>query len=326
MGGYEAAFAWAERQVDSGRVPTAVLGIATGDGVVDIRAFGSDGGRATKVDDVFPLFSVTKPLVALTAVRAVERGLITPGARLDSFVPERAGFDPAPVTLTHLLSHTSGLAEPAMDAVEGPAAHLRTAESDFAAGSMSRYSTLNFQGVRELVEAATGRTLEDELATMVAGVGVSDVTFEPVAEPHRVHNAGDFDMERFVGFHHAGAGLFGRAEDLLAIGSSLLADDGRLVTPLGLAASLTSRTDDIPRLAPYTADRGQDWGLGWNLLRRQPGMLGRDAYGHGGWAGAEFWMQPSAADGAGACAIFLTNRVDPGLILPQLLNAVASAA
>lgn len=320
MSGYGAAFDWAQRQVDSGRIPTAVLGIATRDGVVDIRAFGADDGRVAKPDDVYPFFSVTKPLVALTAVRAVERGLTTLGAPLGAFVPERAGFDPAPVTLTHLLSHTSGLAEPEMDAPEGPAAHLRTAESDFAAGTMSRYSTLNFQGVRELVEAATGRTLEDELATMLAGVGVSDITFEPDAEPHRVHNAGGFDMERFVGFHHAGAGLFGRAEDLLAIGSSLLADDGRLVTSVGLAASLTSRTDGIPRLAPYTADRGQDWGLGWNLLRRQPGMLVRDAYGHGGWAGAEFWMLP----GAGACVVLLTNRVDPQLVLPQLLNAVAS--
>lgn len=320
MSGYEAAFAWAGRQVDDGKLPTAVLGIATRDGVVDIRAFGVDGGRQTKPDDVFPLFSVTKPLVALTAVRAAERGLITLGARLDGFVPERSGEDPVPITLTHLLSHTSGLAEPEMDAPEGPAAHLRTAESDFAAGTMSRYSTLNFQGVRELVEAATGRALEDELATMLAGVGVSRVAFEPDAEPHRVHNAGGFDMERFVGFHHAGAGLFGRAEDLLAIGSSLLADDGRLVTPVGLAASLTSRTDGIPRLAPYTADRGQDWGLGWNLLRRQPGMLVRDAYGHGGWAGAEFWMLP----GAGACVVLLTNRVDPQVVLPQLLNAVAT--
>ena len=320
MSGYEAAFDWAQRQVDSGRIPTAVLGIATRDGVVDIRAFGADDGRVTKPDDLYPLFSVTKPLVALTAIRAVERGLVTLGAPLVARVPERSGLDPAAITLTHLLSHTSGIAEPEMDAVEGPAAHLRTAESDFAAGTMSRYSTLNFQGVRELVEAATGRTLEDELATMLAGVGVSDIAFEPAAEPHRVHNADGFDMERFVGFHHAGAGLFGRAEDLLAIGSSLLADDGRLVTPVGLAASLTSRTDGIPRLAPYTADRGQDWGLGWNLLRRQPGMLVRDAYGHGGWAGAEFWMLP----GAGACVVLLTNRVDPQLVLPQLLNAVAS--
>jgi hypothetical protein len=35
-------------------------------------------------------------------------------------------------------------------------------------------------------------------------------------------------------------------------------------------------------------------------------------------------MQPGAADGAGACAVLLTNRVDAGVILPQLLNAVAT--
>ena len=128
---------------------------------------------------------------------------------------------------------------------------------------------------------------------------------------------------RFASLRHPGAGLHGRAADLLAIGRSLLADDGAIVTPLALSASLEPRTVGIPKLEPYPAERGQEWGLTWNLLRQAPGMLARDVYGHAGWAGAEFWMLP----GAGACVVLLTNRVDApaaGLDVAELLNAVAS--
>ncbi len=39
------AFDWVRRNVDDGPLPTAVLGIATADGVVALDAFGVEGGR-----------------------------------------------------------------------------------------------------------------------------------------------------------------------------------------------------------------------------------------------------------------------------------------
>ena len=95
------AFDWAERQVERGMLPTAVLGIATIDGVLDIRAYGTDGARRTHADDVYPLFSVTKPLVGLVALRAVERGMLSLEAPLDRVVPEVAGTGRARVRLHH---------------------------------------------------------------------------------------------------------------------------------------------------------------------------------------------------------------------------------
>ncbi|HEX5856983.1 MAG TPA: serine hydrolase domain-containing protein [Microbacterium sp.] len=319
------AFDWAARQVERGVLPTAVLGIATVDGIVDIRAYGADGSRRTRPDDVYPLFSVTKPLVGLVALRAVERGMLSLEAPLDRVVPELRDVGRARVRLHHLLTHTSGLSEPPLDA-QGPlSAVLRRAGSDFAAGSATRYSSLAFEGVRLLVEDATGTSLDDGLRQALAAVPASGIGFDPVAEPHRVHGGGDFDPQRFASLRHPGAGLYGRAVDLLEIGRSLLADDGAIVTSLALAASLEPRTVGLPKLEPYPAERGQEWGLAWNLLRRAPGMLARDVYGHAGWAGAEFWMLP----GAGSCVVLLTNRVDApaaGLDVAELLNAVSSGA
>ena len=72
------AFDWVRRHVDEGPLPSAVLGVATADGVVALDAFGVEGGRPTAVDDHFPLFSVTKPIVGLAALRLIEEGRLTP--------------------------------------------------------------------------------------------------------------------------------------------------------------------------------------------------------------------------------------------------------
>ena len=76
MSRFDAAFEWARRYVDGGVIPTAVLGIATTEGIVALDAFGATDGRAARVDDHHRLFSVTKPLVGLTAARAIEPGLL----------------------------------------------------------------------------------------------------------------------------------------------------------------------------------------------------------------------------------------------------------
>jgi CubicO group peptidase (beta-lactamase class C family) len=55
---------WARKQVNFGRVPVAVLGIASSKGIEDVVAFGSDGGRQATPDDHFALFSVSKPISA----------------------------------------------------------------------------------------------------------------------------------------------------------------------------------------------------------------------------------------------------------------------
>jgi CubicO group peptidase (beta-lactamase class C family) len=125
---------------------------------------------------------------------------------------------------------------------------------------------------------------------------------------------------------HPGAGLLGRATDLLAIGSALLRNDGSLVSPVTVDAMLRPLTSGLPKLEPYVAERGQDWGFTWNVRHSAPGLLARDTFGHGGWAGTEFWVTPSR----GVCFVLLTNigggfgRL--GADADELHNAVVAAA
>jgi CubicO group peptidase (beta-lactamase class C family) len=291
----------------------------------DVAAFGSSGPRVATTDDAYPLFSITKPLVGLTALRAVERGLLALDAPLVGAIP---GFHTPAVTLTQLLSHTSGVSEPLMDDGRGTRRALVEGGQDFTPGSMSRYSTIAFEGVKALTEQATGASLDASLRSLAADAGMPGLTFDrDAANPHPVVDsaAQGLDYERFVSLRHPGAGLIATASDLLNLGSRLLRNDGSVVHPTTRAAMLRPLTAGLPKLEPYVVERGQDWGLGWNLRHSAPGLLERGVFGHGGWAGTEFWIYPELD----ICFVLLTNVASPGrlgLNADPLFNAVAALA
>ncbi len=317
---FDAAFDWARRYVDDGVIPTAVLGIATTEGVVALDAFGSTDGRTARVDDHYRLFSVTKPLVGLTAARAIERGLLTPETPLTDALPQFGADRDDVVRLRHLASHTSGISEPLLDSAAPLREELLAAGRDFRAGTISRYSTLAFEGIAALTAHATGREWDADLTAWTSSIGAGGITLDEASDPHPIVGAAEkgLDIARFAQKRSPGAGLLGRATDLLAIGTALLRGGEGIVRPATLAMTLRPLTGDIPRLDPYPAERGQDWGFTWNLPTRAPGLIDRDAYGHGGWAGAEFWVHPSA----GVAYIFLTNASTPDLDTDRLDNAI----
>lgn len=317
---FDAAFDWARRHVQAERLPSAVLGVATAEGTVALDGFG------TRTDAVYPLFSITKALVGITAARAVERGLLTPDTPLTTAVPEFGGTRDDVVRLWHLVSHTSGITEPALDTAAPLRTELLVRGRDFVAGTVSRYSTLAFEGIAALTEHATGRTWDTDTRGWAASIGADGLTLDHAGSmdvPDAA--AAGLDLQRFRATRSPGAGLLGRAEDLLRVGSELLrvhsgAADG-ILAPATLAMMRRPLTGDIPRLDPYPAERGQDWGFTFNLRTRAPGLIDRDTYGHGGWAGTEFWVHPSA----GLCWVLLTNRaIRDGVDADELDNAVVT--
>jgi CubicO group peptidase (beta-lactamase class C family) len=320
MSAYSAAFGWARRHVEAERLPTAVLGVATADGIVALDGFGAP------TDAVYPLFSITKVLTGITAARAVERGLLTLETPLASALPDFGANRDDVVRLRHLVSHTSGITEPPLDTEVPLRTELLTRGRDFAAGTASRYSTLAFEGIAALTEQATGTAWDDDTRQWAATVDADGLTLDHEGSmdiPDAA--AGGLDLDRFRATRAPGAGLLGRAENLLRIGSELLrihagGTDG-ILAPATLDMMLRPLTGDIPRLEPYPVERGQDWGFTFNLRSRAPGLIDPDTYGHGGWAGTEFWVHP----GAGLCWVLLTNRaVREGVDADQLDNAVVS--
>ncbi|WP_459249741.1 serine hydrolase domain-containing protein [Streptomyces youssoufiensis] len=112
------------RIIDNWPVPAAAAAV--------VRADGTVVGTHGPIRDRFPLASVTKPLVALAALVAVEEGAV----ELD----EPAG--PAGSTVRHLLAHTSGLAFDEHRTMAGP-------------GERRIYSNAGFEALGEHIAAAT---------------------------------------------------------------------------------------------------------------------------------------------------------------------------
>ncbi|MGX5697714.1 serine hydrolase domain-containing protein [Agromyces soli] len=318
---YDRAFEWTREHVESGTMPTAVLGIADASGILALEAFGG-----ASVDDHYPLFSVTKPLVGLTALSLVEDGRLTPTTPLAEAVPEFAALRPDEVQLRHLVSHTSGIVETPMDR-PNLRGSLLAGGRDFAAGTAARYSTIAFEGVAALIEHAARTPWRSHFASVLGRADASGLTFDRESTRHAPVDAAayDLDWDAFSQLGHPGAGAFGRAVDLLSVGQALLRDDGSLVAPITVEAMRRPLTAGLPKLEPYTADRGRDFAFAWNLYNEAPNVLTRDTYGHGGWAGTEFWITPSL----GVCFVLLTNRTDLGRFgyrSEQLHNIVAAAA
>ncbi|MCD2497931.1 MULTISPECIES: serine hydrolase [Microbacterium] len=296
--------------VTSGRLPSAVLGIADAAGVQELVAVGA------RTDDRYPLFSITKPIVAVTAARLIEQGLLSADTTLATALP---GFANKSTTLAHLASHTSGLDEPALDTAVPLRRELLTRGQIFSPGSAVQYSTLAYTGIAALIENAGGRGWEAEVDDLFASLGSPHAVSTDLADALPVADAAaaGHDMAVFAAQRNPGAGLAGRAEDLLRLGSALLriAAGGRreFLTPAALDAMRTPRTTGLPRADPGSPTADREWGLGWHVA--PAGFGDATVFGHGGWAGTEFWVHPAV----GRAWVLLTNRavregVDPATI------------
>jgi CubicO group peptidase (beta-lactamase class C family) len=115
--------------VEKGRLPGAVIAIARKGKLVYFEALGfrdKTAGIAMTKDTIFNIASMTKPMVALAALQLYERGQLLIDDPLSKYFPkfaerEIAQLDPGgdvitgklaakqPVTLRHLMMHTSGI-------------------------------------------------------------------------------------------------------------------------------------------------------------------------------------------------------------------------
>jgi CubicO group peptidase (beta-lactamase class C family) len=109
--------------VQSGKIPGAYLLIGRKNQIAFSQGFGVQGpGQTTPVTDetIFRVFSMTKPVVAVTAMTLVQEGKLDLDAPVSKYLPAFANIkvwqkdgDPVastkPMLIRHLMSHTSGI-------------------------------------------------------------------------------------------------------------------------------------------------------------------------------------------------------------------------
>ena len=131
------AVAVLEAEVEGGRIPGAVFGIARHGKLACLEAVGFRDKEARdpmSADAIFPLASMTKPIVSVAAMTLVERGKLFLGDPVSEYLPQfaeanvgvetrdsRTGvaklvFEPAstPITVQDVLRHTAGMVHPGL--------------------------------------------------------------------------------------------------------------------------------------------------------------------------------------------------------------------
>jgi len=156
--------------------------------------FDREAGTPMIENAIYRLASVTKPLIAATALAMADKGLLRLDDRvadyLPYFTPEQDDGTPAPMTIHHLLTHTAGLAyaypdDPKISTGLGPSSagfeenFSRVARQKllFAPGTGWFYSVA-IDVLGAALAAIEGGSLEDALRRHVTGpLGLSDTGF-----------------------------------------------------------------------------------------------------------------------------------------------------
>jgi CubicO group peptidase (beta-lactamase class C family) len=163
-------------------------------------------GRPVDGNTLFPVFSVSKGIIATAVHRLVERDVLRYDTGIAELWPEFGTRGKEAVTVAHVLEHSAGIPYfPAgltpddladYDRVVSLVADLEPA---WEPGTMTGYHSLTFGYlVAEVVRRATGRTVDEVVRTEVAEpLGIEDQLFI-VPPTEQAHRLADIDATDFV--------------------------------------------------------------------------------------------------------------------------------
>jgi CubicO group peptidase (beta-lactamase class C family) len=329
--------------VATGAVAGVVAVAADAHGVIYEGAHGQrdlDQGAAISPDTVFWWLSMTKAITAAACMQLVERGKLGLDQPMSRVLPELAapnvleGFTadgqpvlrPArrPITLRHLLTHTSGYtygnwstvlpryeqATGMPDIASSKTAAL-SAPLEFDPGDRWQYG-IGMDVVGRIIEAVTDQSLEvyfrehlfEPLGMTSTGFLISSAQRQRTAttyarQPDGSLKAMAFEMAQRPEFFSGGGGLFGTPRDYLAFLQMLVRDGSfrgaRILKPETVAAMRRNQIGDLAvnplkSAAPAwsnDADLFPGMAQKWGLsfdINTRPGPHGRSA-GSISWAG-----------------------------------------
>ena len=281
-------------------------------------------------DTIFDLASLTKPIVTATLImRLVEEKKVGLTDPIQTYLPE---FSQSQVTISHLLTHTSGLPAWRATYLESNAKdrivnYLSQISSDYPTGTQVVYSCLGYILLGKLLECLTGEPL-DGLAQqwIFQPLGMNWTRYNPPAawiakcaatedsnsfekrmvdyQPHdwregiivgEVHD----ENAHFLGGVSGNAGLFSTATDIAKFCQMLINGGDGILTPESINQMATVHTTGL----------NESRGIGWIIL--EDGSL----Y-HTGFTGTSIRINLQRK----MFAILLTNRVHPDASRPGIID------
>jgi CubicO group peptidase (beta-lactamase class C family) len=298
--------------IDAGAFPGAVVVIGTADTVLLAKGYGhftySTSSSIPQADStLYDLASLTK-VVATTAsaMKLVDEGLLELSAPVQRYLPGFAGDAKEHVTVRHLLEHRSGLRSflPLKERSSNPAEARRLVLTEplrWEPGSRVEYSDLNAMLLAWVIEAATGKSLDEYAREQV---------FRPLAMKQTM-----FTPSRSLTSRIAPVGLW-RGH---VIAGELHDQNAVRLGGVSGHAGLYSTGSDMARYAQMYLNKGSDrngvpWvshetvalftlrgrgnrALGWEMrdttdVANTGSLLSDSSFGHGGYTGTSIWIDP----------------------------------
>lgn len=313
----------------------AVTIVATADRVLHREATGRADlatGKPMPADALFWIASMTKPVTGAAILILQDEGKLSVGDPVAKYLPEFAALKtpsgrPANLTITQILSHTSGLGE-----ASGPAAlEARTladlvplwlaARMQFEPGAQWKYCQSGINLAGRIVEVVSGKPFDVFVRERIFDpLGMKDATFYP-DEAQRARIATAYTRNKETGalepaparaeFGRPGrpplgnAGLFCSADDYVRFCQMLLGggvrEGKRVLSATAVKALSSSVTGDLPTgffqnetFGKHGANYG--WGIGTCILKTPHAgaaeVLSPGSFGHGGAWGTQAWIDP----------------------------------
>ncbi|WP_244366920.1 serine hydrolase domain-containing protein [Micromonospora echinofusca] len=298
----------------------------------------ADKRVAMRPDSIFDLASITKVYTAILLLQQVDAGRLDLAAPVVDYLPGFTGTGKSTVTVSMLLTHSSGLPVGAKvtgyssDAERWAAVLATPLVSGAVPGTVFRYSSVGLMVAGKLVEKVTGQRLDQALKTQLTDpLGLRWTGFNPdtwlsgtdratrlVATDARtsrgllrgvVHD----DVANHLGGIAGHAGIFSTAQEVAVIGQLLL-DGGtfngrRILAESTVRRMLGNANAGLPAVDPERPNRTSDHGLG--VVLDQPWFMGRlssaATFGHTGFTGTSLLVEPRRR----LVLVLLTNRAHP---------------
>ena len=341
--------------IKSGEFPSAVYLVSERDQIIFTDALGQSVVRpysiATKLDTIYDLASLTKPLVTgMLCARRIELGELTLDSSVSHYLPEFDRTDKQMITVRELLTHTSGLPawRPlyvlAEDEPERAAGAIANLDLEYKPGTRVIYSDLGFISLGILLERMTGQRLagmaqreifeplelkqtffNPELALQT---GIAACETGNVYEKNMCETSGTADYKKsrqrliwgevhdgnayFLGGAAGHAGLFSTASEVFQLAQQFIGESSRLLTPETCKLFRQNMTEGLEEARS----------LGWQLAATKDSTGGTDlpldSFGHSGFTGTSAWIDPTHA----RVFILLTNRTHARELPFANINAV----
>jgi len=326
-----------EKAIEEERLPGGVVWVEHG-GAIYSKAYGNRAlvpveEEMTK-DTIFDVASVTKVVAGTPAIMIlIERGKVKLDEPVHTYIPEfGASGDKAQITVSNLLTHTSGLPPDVStrNKWQGAEAAIKLAADipmQNPVGAKFVYSDINLFLVGEIVARVSGMPLNEFCAKEIyQPLKMVDTGFLPPKEKlARIAPTEKMDgvvlrgvvhdpTSRLMGGVAGHAGLFTTAADLARYCRMLL-NLGELDGVRIMKSETVKMMTSVQTPSNIPSRRGFGWDIDSGFSRPRGDLFPIGSYGHTGFTGIALWIDPFSK----TFFVFLCNRVHPdgkGNVLP----------